>query len=237
MTTEIFSENEYSQRIHVKFSQLINFRKKAIAASSGTSMSLGVEHLLSFLDEIRELKQEVSVTSESPKKSDTPEERMKNNFKYWGVDAIDSAIFKTIKYLRLRRNHIVHARTELTEEYERFLRNESHHLTTFWSGRTSLEGLDFSSKNITEFSAPEVYSCAKLLRVCMGEVDSAIASTFSESSLIVYMTQEILERDKKLKGSVKVLARKVRRCLIEQFGVDIDPVIAESEVGIILANA
>jgi len=51
------------------------------------------------------------------------------------------------------------------------------------------------------------------------------------------MTKEILNRDKKLKGSSKVLSRKVRRCLIDHFGVEIDLSEVESSVVGFLENA
>lgn len=236
MTPEIFSENPYSNRIRVRFEELLSFRERAMTTSYGISISLGVEHLLYYLDDARELKLEISNASESPEKSDTPEARLENNFKQWGA-SINPAVFKTIKYFRLRRNHIVHARSALTSEFDRFLRNESHHLNSYWAAKTSLAGLDFSSKEVERFSVSEVYTCAKLLRVCVEEIDEAIASTFSNESLIDYMTKEILNRDKKLKGSSKVLSRKVRRCLIDHFGVEIDLSEVESSVVGFLENA
>ncbi|GGE88715.1 hypothetical protein GCM10008027_12040 [Pseudoalteromonas gelatinilytica] len=236
MTPEIFSENPYSTRIRVRFDELLSFREKAMATSSGISISLGVEHLLYYLDDIRELKLEISKATESPEKSDTPESRAEKNLKHWGA-SISPAVFKTIKYFRLRRNHIVHARSTLTSEFDRFIRHESHHLNSYWTSRTSLTGLDFSSKDIESFSVSEVYTCAKLLRVCIEEIDEAIASTFSNENLIEYMAREILDRDKKLKGSIKVLSRKVCRCIKDHFGVDIEHVKVESFVKGLLENA
>jgi hypothetical protein len=221
LTSELFVKNPYSKRINVIFEDLLKFRERAMGISNGMSLSFGVEHLIYYLDEVRELKLKISHAAESDLKNDTPEDRMQNNLKHWGSKKPDKAIFKTIKYFRLRRNHIIHARTDLTEKFERFLRNESHYLNSFWTSKTSLEDLDFSSKNVIEFSVPEIYTCAKLLRICLEEVDKAISFTFTREDLVKYMAKSILEKDKHLKAAIKPLSRKVRGSLIYHFNTDI----------------
>jgi len=48
------------------------------------------------------------------------------------------------------------------------------------------------------------------------------------------MTILILERDKKLKGALKSLSRKVRRCMIDDFGIDVSIDIVQADVETIL---
>lgn len=236
-TTDIFVNNKYSKRIDVKFDDLLNFRLKAKAATAGMSLSFGVEQLLYFLEEITDLKSELSSTDESDEKNNSPEEKISNNLIHWKASKLDEAIIKTIKYLRLRRNHIVHSRSKLTDEFDRVLRLESHHLKTYWSSRSTINDLDFSSKDVDAFTSDEIYTCMKLIRVCLEEIDSLVAATFTDKDLVSYMTSKILEQNKRLKGAKSTLYRKVRFQIIGQFGIEITPKTVQYNVDSILATA
>jgi len=177
-TTEIFPTNEFSKRIRVKFDELLQFRDSSKATTAGMSVSFGTEHLLYYLEDVIYLKLKISPVSESSKKYSSPEERMLNNLTHWGITNVDTGIIKAIKYLRLRRNHIIHANSKINEKFERFLKKESYHLNKYWSARTSIDGLDFSDRNVGKFTVNEVYTCMKLLRVCLEEIDILVGSTF-----------------------------------------------------------
>lgn len=227
LTTDIFSSNKFAKRIQVRFCELESFRNKAIETASGISLSLGVEHLLNYLDAVQNLKMEISNTSASKKKFDSPEEQIQNNFKEWNIDDIDSAMFKTIKYLRLRRNHIVHSREELTDGFDTVVRRESNHLKNFWTAKTNLSGLDFSDNNVDQFSTEESYTCMKLIRVCIEEIDEAISSSLTNEDLVNYMATTALNKKPELHNLKSKLVRKVSAWIKLEFGRKIKPAIIE----------
>ncbi len=221
LTTEVFPNNIFSKKIKVEFGELECFQAKSIAITTGISMSFGIEQLLYYLDDIINLKKTISLTTESPekKKDDVPEDIIFKNLKFWGIKKPEPAIQKTIKYLRLRRNHIVHSNTVLSEKLEQTIRKDSHHLTSYWSTKISLNGFDFSKKDVDNFTTEEAYICMNLLRICLKEIDTMITSTFKNKDLIIYQTKEILLGNNSLKGSEKALNRKVKRLLNDNFGL------------------
>jgi hypothetical protein len=227
LTTDIFSSNKFSKRIQVRFSELESFRNKAKETTAGISLSFGVEHLPSYLDALQNLKMEISNQTASEMQFDSPEERLQNNLKKWNVDDIESAMFKTIKYLRLRRNHIVHTREDLTDGLNSIVKQESNHLTNFWSTKTSLAGLDFSDKDVDQFSVEESYTCMKLIRVCIEEIDEAISASLTNDDLVNYMTPKVLNENPELHILKSKLSRKVSSWIKLEFGRKIKPAIIE----------
>ena len=225
MTTDVFPDNEFSPRIHVRFDSLFAFREQSKSTIAGISVTFGVEHLLSFVADVIQLKCAVSGVDAIQDDTESIEDFLSKCLNFWGVGLVSpiTDFLKTIKYLRLRRNHIAHARTELTDGYRQFIRQNSHHLNKFWNARTSMDGLDFSNEDVFSFSEAEAYTCMKLLRVCVEEVDFAVAETFDESDLVLYLEARVLEHDSSLKGQSKRIVRKICRRLDLDFGVRLKP--------------
>ncbi|WP_274013814.1 hypothetical protein [Vibrio parahaemolyticus] len=238
LASELFLDNEFSPRIQVKYEELLDFRNSANNTAAGMSLSFGIEHLIYYFKDVIALKIELSPSVTLAKiNSNAVEDEIETNLKLWGSSNKLSQVIKTVKYLRLRRNHIVHARNGLSDEFERLIRVEGKGLNTFWNRRTNLAGLDFASKDIYNFSVDETYSCMKLLRVCLEEIDEAISSTFSEKELIDYMLKVIIERNPNIAGAVNPISRKVRRCLIDYFGLELDKTVVSKQIESTLESA
>lgn len=232
MTTDVFPDNPFSSRIHVKIGSLGGFRERSRASVAGTSVAFGVEHLLSFLDDLLDLKCRVSGLDKIENDADSIEDYLSKCLTNWGVTLASPTtdFLKTVRYLRLRRNHIAHVRDSLTDGFEQFIRQNSHHLNKFWNARTSMPGFDFADQNVASFSEDEAYTCMKLLRVCVEEIDSLVADTLSQADLILFEETAVLANDPQIKNQMERIGRKVRRRLIQDFGVDMKPEFVESHL-------
>ncbi|EJT1896431.1 hypothetical protein NV115_003519 [Vibrio alginolyticus] len=231
LTSELFPDNEFSSRIQVRYEGLLDFRNSANNTAAGMSLSFGIEHLINYFGDVIELKTEICPSSQLAKTdSNAVEDNIEANVRLWGSKKKLSQIIKTVKYLRLRRNHIVHVRNNLSEDLERLIRIEGKGLNTFWNKRTNLAELDFASKDIYQFTVNETYTCMKLLRVCLEEIDEAISSTLGEEELIAYMLQQITARNPSLVGSFNTLSRKVRYSLITYFGLELDKNVVSAQI-------
>ncbi len=235
MTTDAFPRNEYAKRIHVRFDSLLDFSNRARAVSAGTSITLGVEHLLSYISDMVQLKHEISRVPAVHNDTDSPEDYLAKSLQAWGVAMVNpiTGFIKTIKYLRIRRNHIAHARIRPTNRCRQFIRQHSHELNRFWNERTAMDGLDFASEDISSFSEPEAYTCMKLLRVCVEEIDLVVASTFDESDLVRYLKREALVRDARIADRPKIIVRKVCRRLDQDFGVMLKADVVKTHIEIV----
>lgn len=218
-TTEVFSENEFSERLHIKIEALPAFRTKAFHTLVSMSVIASVEYLLSYIEEIEEFRASVETSIHDAITDKKPEEQLKQKLSHWLGEVPESAIIKTIAYLRLRRNHIAHVREDMSEGYRSLIKNDSNHLNNYWAKQaTELNGFDFSLQSYAEFEVNEVFALINLSRVCMRKIDSMMLSTISDESIAIYELPNFLA-NKRLNGlTVDVKSRKFTAYLQHQYG-------------------
>jgi len=142
-TTELFPDNQFSERLHIKGGALKEFRAKSFNTLVGTSLIAAVEYMLYYIEEIEKFRANVLPSSHDSLRDDRPEQQLENKITAWGGNALDSAIIKTIKYLRLRRNHIAHLRDDMTQDFSSLIKNDANHLNGYWkSSRTNIYDFD-----------------------------------------------------------------------------------------------
>lgn len=221
-TTEIFSENEFSKRFHIKIDALPEFRNKAFHTLVSMIIIASVEYLLSFIEEIEKFRSKVIPSVHDTIKDMKPEEQLRLKLTSWLSSEPERPIIKTIKYLRLRRNHIAHVREDLNEEYHSLIKNDSNHLNIYWSKKiTELKGFDFAKKSYAEFETNEVFALINLSRICMREIDSTRLSTISEEAIANYELHFFLENIKLNGIELNVKSRKFSALLRHQYGKNI----------------
>lgn len=218
-TTEVFPENNFSERLHIKIEALPAFRTKAFHTLVSMSVIASVEYLLSYIGEIEEFRARVMPSVHDGVNNEKSEEQLRLKLKKWLGKEPESALIKTIAYLRLRRNHIAHVQEVANDAYSSLLKNDSNQLNTYWAKQsTELNGFDFSKKSFSEFEVNEVFALINLSRVCMRSVDSLILSTIPEENIAGYELPNFLS-DKKLKNlTIEVKSRKFNTFLQHQYG-------------------
>ncbi|WP_134082375.1 hypothetical protein [Thiohalophilus thiocyanatoxydans] len=134
-TTDIFPDNQFSERLHIKASALTEFRRKSFNTLVGVSLISAVEYLLYYIEEIEDYRASVLPSLHDSINDDKPEQQLASKIKAWGGNEIHSAIIKTIKYLRLRRNHIAHLGEEMTQDFSSLIKNDANHLNGYWKSK------------------------------------------------------------------------------------------------------
>lgn len=221
-TSEVFSENNFSKRLHIKVSALPEFRNKSFHTLVSMNVIAAVEYLLSFIEGIQEFRSEVTLSNYDTPKNIKAEEMLEINLTNWLGKKPESAIIRTIKYLRLRRNHIVHVQKDLTKEYRSLIKNDSRQLNTYWSERTTkLNDFDFAKESSLEFEINEVFALINLSRICMREVDTAVLSTISEEMLVNYELSIFLKNNQLNGIELDRTAHKFKSFLRHQYGKEI----------------
>lgn len=186
-TTQLFAENEFSPKLRVKFSNLSKFRSDVSNANKALSLVLGTEYLLEFIKEVERFRENIVSHDDNNVLMDSAEDQLLNKLIKWNLDKIERCIFKTVKYLRLRRNHIIHARAELSDELKKIIKQESWELNIYWKKkRTKLKGVDFSKLEVDAFTTEESLSLMNLIRVCIEEIDLMVISSINTLDLINY---------------------------------------------------
>ncbi|WP_201566336.1 hypothetical protein [Psychrobacter immobilis] len=218
-TTEVFLENEFSKRLHIKVDALAELRNKSFHTLVSMSVIASVEYLLSFVEEVEKFRSQIVPSVYDEIKDKEPEEQLKLKLTGWLGNEPENGIIKTIKYLRLRRNHIAHAREELSEGYRSLIKNDSNYLNTYWSKKTTeLKDFDFAKRSYAEFETNEVFALINLSRICMREIDSIMLSSIYEEDIANYELHIFLE-NKKLNGlELDVKSRKFSAFLRHQYG-------------------
>jgi hypothetical protein len=215
----VYPNNEFSERLHVKIEALPEFRTRAFHSLVSMSVIASVEYLLSYIEEIEEFRANVIPSAHDDVTNEKPEEQLRLKLNSWLGEDPESAIIKTMAYLRLRRNHIAHVREKMSDGYSSLVKNDSNYLNNYWSKQpTELNGFDFSKMTFSEFEVNEIFALINLSRVCMRKVDSLMLSTIPEESIANYELPDFLD-NKKLNGlTVDVKSRKFNAFLKHQYG-------------------
>lgn len=143
-TSNVFPGNTFAERIYVPMTRLVEFREAQLNVSLGVSFAFAVEQLLLFVEAA--LRHWGEITGRSIPISDPIDESLQRAFAESRTEALDQRFIKTVKYLRLRRNHVIHGTTELSNEFSKFLRYDAAGLQKFWETRSSIPGLEFEKK-------------------------------------------------------------------------------------------
>lgn len=218
-TTDVFSENEFSERLHIKIEALPDFRAKAFHTLVSMSVIASVEYLLNYIEEIEEFRSKVMPSVHDGIENSKPEEQIKEKLKNWLGKEPESEIIKTIAYLRLRRNHIAHVEEDMNGVFSTLVKNESNNLNKYWLKQaTELNGFDFSRKSYAKFEANEIFALINLSRVCMRKIDEMMLSSIPEEYIAKHLLPSFLANKKLNSLTTDVKSRKFEAFLQHQYG-------------------
>jgi len=218
-TTNIFPDNRFSERLHIKVSALPLFRKQAFHTTAGVSLIAAVEYMLYYIEEIERYRAKVLPSVHDSLHSNKPEEQLENKLKEWSGKAPNNAIIKTIKYLRLRRNHIAHLNDEMSQDFKSLIRNDATQLNNYWKSReTEIYDFDFAKTDFSLFSESESLALINLTRVCLKIIDEIILSTIEPTIIAQYEIIEFLKK-KSINGLTdSKKSSKFRGMLVSKYG-------------------
>lgn len=236
-TTDVFPDNEFSPRIRVNLGELESFRAGNRNSNCGLSFAMGTEYLMDYMADVQGLRRAISPSGYDQISADAEEEQLLKKLEKWGSSEVDVEIFVTARYLRLRRNHFIHNRSELSPGLTKFIRYESKPIDKFWRERTDLDGLDFSKHDVRTFAVQETLTLMKLLRVCLEEVDAAVASTLDYGDIVKFEARSLFTRDRSSKAVTKKTIRQVGRIISIHYSLEPDRELLKSKMKELLESS
>ena len=208
-TSEVFPDNEFAERIHVPMTSLLSFRDAQLNTSLGVSFAFAVEQLLLFIEAALRHWGDIA---ETPITLVDPIDEALNQHLVTHTVPIEPSLLRTVKYLRLRRNHVIHGATELTSEYSKLLKHDAPGLQRFWEARSSIPGLIFGDKSPTTFSPSETITLVKLVRVCLEEIDTSVAGLLRPNWIFRSINAGLLKDRHELRvRNPVVVGRRIRK--------------------------
>jgi hypothetical protein len=220
-TSQVFPENGYARRIHVTMSELISFQIQQLNQMLGMNFAFGVEQLLLYIENTLDFwgkTNSVTVCITEP-----IEECLEQFSKTNATVPLASSVLKTLKYLRLRRNHFIHAGENLSSEMIKFLKHDAKRLQNHWSTKTNILGMSFTTTDIRCFTPDECITLIKLMRVCIEEIDTYVASHVNAGTVIRFLDKQLLERLPELRvisdATIERRVRKIKKMAQGLYGI------------------
>jgi hypothetical protein len=220
-TPVVFPENPFAERIYVSMDKLVRFRNAQVITSLGVSFSFAVEQLLLYIEST--MRHWVEINGVAFKIDEPIDACLNDRAARYAEVTVDSKLIKTVKYLRLRRNHVIHAASEPSAELVKTLKYDGPILQNHWEAKTTVAGVNFSSDAVRTFSADETISLVKVMRICIEELDDFLSKELNAASLLKSLDSDLLRRQGELKNKGPVIAarrvRKVKKRAFELYGL------------------
>ncbi len=235
-TTDVFDDNHFSSRIHVKAKNLTLHQDKNKQLTFGSYFSTSYEIVSNYIKEVFDkLKNINHITNYSWNRNKEPEGNMELLFTNNGLTFTPDYILKTLSYLRYRRNHFTHIISPPNPVFIAFINTNGIALNTKW--RTSgVVSIDFTAlSDFSSFEQDETIELLKLLRICLIDLDHFIGSILDKNELINSIVKAEFGTLRTRKNSIVIDQRvkKIVNIAKEKFGFVVTENEAEQFVRII----
>lgn len=221
-TPQVFPTNPYSKRINVSMVELVEFRSVQLTRSLGMSFASAVEQLLLYIESV--ILHCAEINQLSVKITEPIEECLESFYQTGTEQTLPATTLKTIKYLRLRRNHFIHLSEKPSAELAKFLRYDAHGIQAYWQSRTSIPGVNFGSIEVTSFMPDESIALIKIMRICIEDIDDCISPLIDAIPLVKNLHIQLLTDNptlrKEIPTNLEKQVRKVRKRAKELYGVN-----------------
>lgn len=205
-TTDLFQNNQYSKRIHVKATNLISHqdenKKLTFGSYFSTCYEIASNYIKDIFDELKTINNLSAYTWNNQKE---PEKNLKSLFTNNGLSLPPTYIFDTFTYLRLRRNHFTHIIETPNNKLTTFVSSNGSSLNNKWRTPGVVQSIDFTSlTNISSFTQEETIDLIKVLRICLFELDEYVASILNTTQVIKRLvTEEFGSKAVKMNSEVR----------------------------------
>lgn len=187
-TKDIFGKNPYAARINIRLDRMPGFRRRLTEALLATVFAHSFELLNDYLREAsRLLKEHGNSVWQSDLTRKAPEDRFEDSWNATGYPAITSELWKTFKYLRLRRNHYAHIAQILKPDFKALLVAQGVHLNQFWRDPSMMGAaapLDFASPAIFAPTVPEVIAMLRVHLLWVVHFDPLVVAQLNQAKLL-----------------------------------------------------
>ncbi|AJK45381.1 hypothetical protein [Burkholderia plantarii] len=209
-TPEVFPENPFAKRIRVNMGKLLTFRSAQVVTALGVSFAFSVEQLLLYVEST--IRHWAQINGVACQMTDPIDACLSDCAAKNAKGKIEKNLIRTVKYLRLRRNHVIHAASEPSSELVKSLRFDGPKLQKYWESRTTIPGVNFSSEAVREFSPDETIALIKLVRICVEDIDEFLAKELDIKRVLAWLDKDLLARHPELRAKgATIAARRVRK--------------------------
>lgn len=229
-TTEMFPKNKFSTRFHVKVKNILNIESNSFHTLLGISLITGVEYLLNYIKDIIFFHNMICNNQQDCLPvAEGLEEVLDNFFTTNKIINLSPEVIKTIKYLRLRRNHVVHIRHTLSDEFNSLIKNNNKLMKKYWNNKnrqvlTNIYDFDFITKKPLEFNIDEIFALINLTRICMRLIDEKILSSITLEQIIMYEIPIYLNENKLHSIDLNVKIRKCKQYIHTKYGYNTEEI-------------
>jgi len=215
-TSDLFAKNSNAKRINVTLQKLPDFKnnneKLTFGSYFSTSYEVVVGYIFNLLDLLSDISPNTFVKSISTRNS--PEQNLVNSLFSSQFQPIPNELIDTLTYMRLRRNHLTHLNTDIRPNFVNLIQQQGATLNTYWG--TSIQELDFSSRDIYNFTVNETIELLKVLRLTLEKIDTCVAASINTNDIIKFILKNFFPNNPNNK---QVRARKVRQFAEINFGL------------------
>lgn len=230
-TTDLFSQNEYAPRIHIKIAELEGFAHQMEKSVLSTFFSASYEATALFLSESLDFIAYINRPRFTIARGNGlgPEELLQKSLLDSGLHGLNNPDFLTLTYMRLRRNHLIHRASKISPHFSTFIANNANTLDHHWIG--TAQNLDFSSLDIFEFDERECIDCLEILFILVKRVDECIASQLNEAGIADRIAKELFASapQKINRDIIKQRAGKIDGRLKHEYGGQVSKTILEQK--------
>ena len=229
-TPDVFPGSKKAPRINIPLSRLAAFRESALSAGFGAVVVASYEVCNSYMLGLPRLLRRLCTRRVADEYSDKPEENARLALVDAASPPIDTEVFETLKYVRLRRNHIAHLREDPGKELATLIRQRGTHLNRYWDEPAEITFADWPSETLSE---AEAVGLLKHLRICIEQIDEAAGQCLDDLLVIEELNAELVQAQPHLRDASVIPRRtgKIEALADMLYGRDIDPQLIAEQLG------
>jgi hypothetical protein len=209
-TTDLFSSNNYSKRIHVKAKNIPIFQDENKNLTCGAYFATCYEILAKYIEEGITFLGTCQQLNLKYSKSEDPEAALNRMFATEFKTNLPEYILDTLKYLRLRRNHYTHISFSPSQNLQKFLNERSDSLNSKWYPNGHLNKLDFGKPLMRDFAEIETIELLKVSRIVCTSIDQFIVSLIEPEKLIRFLVIREFSTSNKRVNSI-ILEQRIKK--------------------------
>ena len=236
-STEIFDSNPYAKSIHRRAQELPGLSRDAQAVALQAGVVASVEHVLAYIQDVQDLREELIPETGEPIHEDADEEQLRRKIERWQGNPPAINYFRTLGYFRYLRNHYAHVNDKPTHAFQTYVRSYGTPLNAFWdNGVTNLHGLEFKSLVTTDLTPELGFGIMNLLRVCLRQIDEMVAESVSLSDTVRWTVMQIqLERNNRYLARPRLVSKVTMRVKMD-WGLERDAFQIEETIENVLSE-
>lgn len=217
-TSDVFAQNPYAPKRHVRISQLPFFQASNRSFTFGAYFSTSYEVASEFFELAETLLVDINGIGVQTTRREGPEERYTRILTKAGLPLPAPEVISTMSYCRYRRNAFIHLGATPIRRYLDLAATDGSALNAYW-GNTK-DPVNFTEARISALEDAEAIALLKLLRISIEQLDFHLAGILDRDALVEELTRQRFGNET-VRMNADIAKRRVRvisSLLKQQFG-------------------